>query len=198
VLGLVVGAAGRAKAGPMFEVDGSYSLAGHFDDVLIPTGQTSVPIPNGYEGFNWSNFSVAKAETLAALNPKGASGVVSPDQAAFNADAGQATITRTNGGTFSLLNEYLTSVTSNQAVEVKGFLNGIMTYDKTYNINTQNPTLVNFANDGFTGIDKVTFTSLGNKPFVMDNVPELDPLSSASALTLLTSGVLMLNGRRKK
>ena len=93
MLGLVVGVADRAKADPTFT----------FDDVTIPTGQTSVLIPNGYEGLNWSNFSVANTDVLTRLDNVGVSGVVSPNQAAFNADAGQATITGINRGTFNML-----------------------------------------------------------------------------------------------
>jgi hypothetical protein len=214
VLGLVVGAAGRARA----------DLLITFDDVQIPVGQTAVQIPYGFEGFNWTNFFVATSGFLSTINtPPEVSGVHSPEQAAFLAgNASSAELTSTGGTTFDLTSAFLTSFNvpqsvMSQTVRVQGFLKGqpITADDVTYNITNLAPlapTPVTFDPENlglFKGIDEAKFTSGGNYQFVMDNlllngpppasnVPELDAFSTASALTLLTSGVLILNGRRKR
>jgi hypothetical protein len=207
VLGLVVGAAGRARADLLITFDPASGLT-------IPSTDTTAPIPNGYAGFNWDNFSVLNSSYLGSINSGNTIGIFSMPQAAFNNNAGMATLTSTGGTTFDLTSAYLTSVSVPQTVEVQGFRNGVLDYDVVYSITAQARKFVDFTQNNFTGIDTATFTSLGDpnlgispQLFVMDNldlngsgsaVPELDSLSTASALTLLTSGVLILNGRRKR
>jgi hypothetical protein len=202
VLGLVVGAAGRARADLLITFDPPFPSP---PDLTIPAGGTTLPIPNGYEGLNWSNFSVLSQSFLGSINSSNTSGIVSGTQAAFNNNGTQATLMSTGGTTFDLTSAYLTSVATPETVTVQGFRNGVMMDEDSYNI-VLTPTFVNFALYGFTGIDTASFSSGGNL-FVMDNlllngngsaVPELDSFSTASALTLLTSGVLILNGRRKR
>jgi hypothetical protein len=214
MLGLMVGAAGRARA--------DFTI--NFDDVSIPVRQNHVPLTAtpGYDGFSWTNFSVANSSYLSGRNePSEVSGVVSSDQAAFNFHAtptAPAELTTIGGTTFNLISASLTSISATQTVEVEGFRPGSSkpNFDITYAITNLSPTFVNFALDGFTGIQSVKFiTASPSQLFVMDDlkvsssvpgligsppsgVPELDSRSCASALTLLTSGVLILNGRRKR
>ncbi len=49
----------------------------------------------------------------------------------------------------------------------------------------------------FTGCALV-FSSLGGQAQAFENIPEIDPGSMASALTLLTGGLLVLTGRRRR
>jgi hypothetical protein len=150
-----------------------------FDD--LPSGTPSNPdfavIPNGYGGLNWDNFGVL--DGLAAEPSYGYyTGVVSPNNVAFNLDGFPASIS-VSSGSFDLESAYLTSALNSVPIkqfQVQGFAGGAVVYNNIYTVNNQGPTLINFD---YVGIQSVTFTS-GNQEIAMDNltvsVPESDTL----------------------
>ena len=109
------------------------------------------------------------------------SGVVSPNNVAFNENGDPASIT-VSGGLFDLDSAYLTSAIDSVPlldIQVQGFVGATMLYNNTYTVNNSGSTLINFD---YSGIDSVTFTS-GEEPFAMENltvsVPEPKSLNLA-------------------
>jgi hypothetical protein len=150
-----------------------------FDD--LPSGTPSNPdfavVPNGYGGLNWDNFGVL--DGLAAEPSYGYyTGVVSPNNVAFNLYGSPASIS-VSSGSFDLESAYLTSALNSvptKQIQVQGFVGGTLVYNNIYTVNNQGPTLINFD---YVGIQSVTFIS-GNQEFAMDNltvsVPEPETL----------------------
>jgi hypothetical protein len=173
-----------------------------FDDVPVGgfTGPVAGPIPNGYGGLQWNNFDAINAALhLQFYGPSGYNnGVVSPTNEAFNGNGTPAVI---SGQTFNLNSAYLSAAWNDGLqVEVQGFVGTTLTYDNTYTVNTQGPTLINF---NYAGIDEVEFISSGGVPhgytvghgtqFGMDNVSvTLIPEPSTFALAGLAPIILPL------
>jgi hypothetical protein len=143
-------------------------------------------VPNGYGGLNWNNFGVVNGAEMSPSNGYASvlgyySGVVSPNNVAFNEYGDPASIT-VSGGLFDLDSAYLTSAIDSVPlldIQVQGFVGATMLYNNTYTVNNSGSTLINFD---YSGIDSVTFTS-GEEPFAMDNltvsVPEPKSLNLA-------------------
>ena len=143
-------------------------------------------VPNGYGGLNWNNFGVVNGAEMSPSNGYASvlgyySGVVSPNNVAFNEYGDPASIT-VSGGLFDLDSAYLTSAIDSVPlldIQVQGFVGATMLYNNTYTVNNSGSTLINFD---YSGIDSVTFTS-GEEQFAMDNltvfVPEPKSLNLA-------------------
>lgn len=169
-----------------------------FDD--LPFSGVSEQIPDGYGGLQWNNFDVLNtALHLSLYGPSGYNNaVVSPANVAFNAFGNPAVM---SGQTFDLNSVYLSAAWNDGLqVEVPGFVGGTLTYDNTYTVNTQGPTLINF---NYVGIDEVEFISSGGTPhgytvghgteFGMDNLSvTLVPEPSTFALAGLSVIILTL------
>jgi hypothetical protein len=165
-----------------------------FDD--LPSGGF-YPIPEGYEGLNWTNFWRNDSRNYDDVGYS--TGVVSPVNVAFNAFGDPASIS-INGGVFDLTSAYLTGGFSDLNVRVIGAANGVTLFDNTYAILIEAPTLINF---NYLGVDAVQFVSFGNpynlNHFVMDNltintssVP--DNGSTAMLLVIGVVGILFRAG----
>lgn len=112
------------------------------------------PIPNGYAGLQWNNWYVVNLEGV----PKSGyiNGMIAPPNVAYNAYGNSALI---SDAKFTLNSAYLTGAWVNDLqVEVQGYVNGILTYDNTYTVNSESPTLVKF---NYTNIDEVDFITSG-------------------------------------
>jgi hypothetical protein len=145
----------------------------NFDDLT-----SDQPIPNGYNGFNWTNFYVYDAvNDPDNLSPSGYDVAwISPNNVAFNGFGNPALLSNT---LFNLNSAYLTAEwRDNLDVEVIGSLLGVPIYDNTYALSATAPTLINF---NYLGIDSVQFISFGGThhpgydafdgtQFAMDNV----------------------------
>ena len=136
------------------------------------------PVPNGYGGLQWNNFSSYNTVVYASFGGLNGdnNGVVSLSNVVFNAGAEPAFI---SGGLFNLNSAYLMATWNDGLkVEVQGFVGATMTYDNTYTVGTQGSTLITF---NYLGVDKVEFISSGGVPhgftsggpgthFAMDNL----------------------------
>jgi hypothetical protein len=131
-----------------------------FDDLSIPIGELAIPIPNGYQGFNWNNFGSIDAVQLEVdEGPNGyINGLVSPNNAAFNSFGNPAAITILNG-TFDFNSVFLTGAWNNGLnITVEGYLGGALQQTQTVVVDTTAPTKFTF---NYLGIDEVVFTSFG-------------------------------------
>jgi hypothetical protein len=119
------------------------------------------PVPNGYGGLQWNNFSSYNTEYYSSFGIfTGVNkGVVSPPKVVYNAGGTPASI---SGGLFNLNSAYLmANWNDGLKVEVQGFVGATMTYDNTYTVGTQGSTLINF---NYLGVDEVEFISSGGVP----------------------------------
>jgi hypothetical protein len=133
-----------------------------------PLDVTPPVVPNGYGGLNWNNFAVADGLQFGTTTGYH-TGVVSPDNVAFNPYGDPDSITA-SGGLFDLSSAYLTAALNLGTpldIQVQGYLDATLLYNQTYVINNSGPTLIDFDYDG---VNKVTFTSIPGQPFVMDNL----------------------------
>jgi len=107
-----------------------------FDDV---SPVQYVQIQNGYGGLDWQNFFIQNA----ANTPPFDTGMVSSPNVAFNGLGDPASISSGNHVhvAVGLPHCRLRQCGADQS---SGFTQGIQTYDNTYTINDNAPTLVNF------------------------------------------------------
>lgn len=164
-----------------------------FDDLAGGGLFSNIPIANGYQGFNWSNFGVANTTgfPLSGL----LNGTVSPSDVAYNFGSSPAYFSATDP--FILVSGYFTSAARNgMTLEVTG-LNGTATvFDQTFTLDVYGPSLltfpsipvteVNFATSGgvFPGPDYV-----GGGSFVaLDNLT-VAPVPEPSTIGLVGLGL---------
>jgi hypothetical protein len=128
-----------------------------FDDV-VSASLNDGDIPNGYQGLNWSNFSVLKDQ----LEPVGSgyqNGEISSPFVAFN---GFGTPASFSGSVFTLDSFYLTAAWQDGLqVVVTGKESGIVQHSRTFTVATEGPTheVLEWHN-----IDEVDFSSSGGVP----------------------------------
>lgn len=183
-----------------------------FDDIapVSDYGQ----IPNGYGGFNWSNFYYHSGSNPVFSDTGYDHGRVSGDYTAFNGGL-QATALvseSVKGSVFDFNSADLTAAWNNGlSVTVQGLKNNSVLYTKTVTVDTTAPTLVDF---NFLGVDELIFNSSGgveptylaskqsgNTSFALDNftynatntasVPEPSD-SITEALVVLGLGGLLI------
>ena len=157
-------------------------------------------VPNGYGGLNWNNFGVVNGAEMSPSNGYASvlgyySGVVSPNNVAFNESGDTASIT-VSGGLFDLDSAYLTSAIDSVPlldIQVQGFVGATILYNNTYTVNNSGSTLINFD---YSGIDSVTFTS-GEEQFAMDNLTVFVPEPKSLNLILLIIPFAVMNLLRR-
>jgi hypothetical protein len=148
---------------------------------------TYATIPNGYGGLHWNNFDVINGETMDASDGYH-SGVVSPNNVAFNAYGDPATISVATG-VFALNSGYLTAALNLNTpvqIEVQGFFGATMLYDNFYSVYNTGPTLFNFD---YVGVNEVTFISSPAQQFALDN---LDVTVPDQPRTMILLGITFL------
>ena len=175
-----------------------------FDDLPAVGPQSSEPVPQGYNGFQWSNFYVVDPLDDPISNG-GQNGVESPPNVAFNAGGLPANFS--SNGAFDFDSAYMTAVWNDGLqVEVQGFVGSTLTYDNTYTLATTGPALVNF---NYFGVDEVNFIASGGThhsgysggsgtQFVIDNLTVVVPEPGSILLLLFGSSVIGLSGLRSR
>jgi hypothetical protein len=129
-----------------------------FDD--ISTGGGYVAVPNGYQGFNWSDIYAE-----GGLGDGYTSGVVSPPNAAFNGFGTPGSFSAVSG-TFTFNSGYFTGAFGAENVNVPDNLGD----SKTFSVNETTPTLETF---NWTGITMITVAAVPDGEFtqvVFDNL----------------------------
>jgi hypothetical protein len=144
-------------------------------DFINFSGLTGVeaPIPAGYAGFTWNNFSSLNTQTDANVMPSGYANAntdsASPN-VAFNLFGQQASMTST--APFSFYGGFFTAAwRDNLLIDVQGYRNGTLLGDQSFLVSSTSPTFEAFH---FQNVDTLVFTSSGGT--VHGYVP-LKPLS---------------------
>jgi hypothetical protein len=167
-----------------------------FDDLsATPPG----PIPNGYQGLDWSNdFQVLDARGVAnsGVGTNGYYyGMVSPSNVAFNAGGYPTEVDSATDLDF--FSAYLTGAwNSNLNIQVEGFNGAQEIYNTIVVASATNPTLFTFD---YFDIDRLYFNSYGGEPafgvaantFVMDNFL-FEFIPEPSTLLLVVLGAVPL------
>jgi hypothetical protein len=131
-----------------------------FDD--INTGGSYVAVPNGYQGFNWSDIY---AEDGAALGIGYANGVVSTPNAGFNGFGTPGSFSAVSG-TFIFNSAYFTGAFGAENVNVSDNLGD----SATFSVNETTPTLETF---NWAGVTTITVAAVPDGEFtqvVFDNL----------------------------
>jgi hypothetical protein len=129
-----------------------------FDD--LTDNWFGTPITNGYQGLNWTNWSVLNtADFTTFFGPSGATpGTVSPPNVAFNADGGEAIFSESSP--FTLNSADLTAFwRDNLQVTVTGLLNGVVEHTITLALSATAATLETF---NWTDINEVDLVGSGD------------------------------------
>ena len=173
-----------------------------FDDINANSGGSrDYPTPpSGYYGLQWINFEVLNTKDFAVSGYE--SGVVSPDNVAFNSGGGPAAFS--SSAAFDLDSAYLTAAWNDGLqVEAQGFVGSVLTYDNTYILSATAPTLINF---NYRGVNEVNFIASGGTAhdgysgagtqFAMDNMTISAPEPGTIGLLVFGAALVGLGGRR--
>jgi len=157
-------------------------------------------IPNGYAGFNWSNFWALNGLTYYG-NPSGyQTGVVSPSFIAYNGYAEQASVSSMSTNPFTFNSVYATAAWNTENVTFNGWLGGNLLYTDTFGILTSGPVFHTF-NWGL--VDRVDMVSDGGSQVAIDNLTVNGATVTPEPATLLLlatglTGIGALMRRRQK
>ncbi len=187
-----------------------------FDDLSPGPSGSSINIPNGYGELQWQGFGVINGAVRPATEGYH-TGMVSPDNVAFNDDdinrtasISSSTLFNFNSAYLTAAFNYVTSASSNgvptqikgMQVEIKGLVaNPSLTaatlkYDNTYVLSAAGPL---FADLNYAGVNSVVFipelpgstTFDNNLIFVMDNASTSLP-DNGGSLALMGLGLMGL------
>jgi hypothetical protein len=166
----------------------------------LPTSEPGdigfAPIPDGYGGLDWGNFGVLNG--LAVSPDYGYhTGVVSPDNVAFNLFGSPASIS-ISAGEFDLDSAYLTlalNLDTPLNIQVEGFRGTTLLYNNTY---TEYSTAPGFVNFDYLGVDRVTFITSPPQQFAMDNLTVIVPEPGAFAIMSMTAALGAFIFRRRR
>lgn len=164
-----------------------------FDDF---SGTTEL-IPDGYGGFNWTNFYAINRGLYPGSGYD--HGTVSGDWVAWNGSGYDADMTLEGGGTFSVFSAYLTAAwTDGLDFVATGYRAGVEVFSRSLVLNTAGPQLVAFD---FMNIDQMTFSSGGGggNQFAMDNLEVgVGVVPEPITLTLLLPGLVGIAAARRR
>lgn len=127
----------------------------NFDD-LVPNlqGDTEGIIPNGYGGFNWTNFYFVDSTNYPGSGY--ANGTTSPKNVAFIGFPQDNVFSEISSSTlFTFNNAFFTAAFNPVNVLIEGFQGTTTLFSETLSLNTTGP---NFFEPNWSGLDRLRFT----------------------------------------
>ncbi|MEJ7808549.1 MAG: PEP-CTERM sorting domain-containing protein [Telluria sp.] len=170
----------------------STALAGLIDfDEL--SGDFTEPLAGGYQGLNWDNMGVIRADAFPGSGY--AAGTVSPSNTAFNRDGGTVAISKAGAGTFHFVGAFFTSAWVEQEIAFEGYRSGELRYSTpvSFVLDTTTPLWVQL---GWGGIDTLFIYNSSGTQWAMDDMVVPEPASLA--LFGVSAMGLVLARRRKR
>lgn len=175
-----------------------------FDDIpgTDTTYTDAYVIPNGYAGFDWSNFYAYSREE-AIFNGYGSgngdgylNGITSGHFAAFNGYGFDSSMTLSATGSLvsSIDGSFTSAFKDDNVVTVSGYRNGTLIGSTSLGITTAGPQSLSISFLG--GADTVVFSS-SDEHFVVDDL-NIKSLSTVPAPAAAVSFALMALRRRRK
>ncbi len=175
-----------------------------FEDIPCCGDPGSVPaslIPNGYSGFNWTNFGVE--EPLLGAGPTGGpAGIISSPRVAYNGWGLTASLSTADGSAFNFESVYITSVYRDAMnVDITAYRLGVQVDHRLVIPDATSATLYEFD---WNGIDQLSFAATGGTVhpgyinpygqavFVMDNFTFQSGTPEPAGAILLCSGFAAL------
>ncbi|HBI41321.1 MAG TPA: hypothetical protein DDY78_00490 [Planctomycetales bacterium] len=144
----------------------------------LTTNSPEAAIPDGYAGFTWNNFKALNTQTDSNVLPSGygnaATDSASPN-VAFNLFGQPASMTR--AAPFSFFGAFFTAAWRDKLhIDVSGYRNGVLLYDKQFQVDS---TAYTFESFDFRGIDALDFSSSGGNVhgYVLGNPLSHPPLT---------------------
>jgi hypothetical protein len=136
----------------------------NFDD--LPESIEGLPVPGGYRGLTWSNFTEIDGDSYYSIANGYSAGIVSPNNVVLGGNGGSSVISAQ--APFSLFSAWLTAPAGGDFnVEVLGSRHGVILYDDLYAVGAA-AGLIDF---NYSNIDQVVLLPLGGTmQFVMDNM----------------------------
>jgi hypothetical protein len=153
-------------------------------------------IPNGYNGFNWTNMYVLDGSQPVLANSGYDHGSVSGVNVAYNGFGDPGHAITISGDPFNFIGAYFTGAWNNGlSITVNGYNNGALQNTSTFTVSTLAPSYqaLNYAN-----IDELKFSSTGGVDggfvgfgthFAMDDFT-FSPVPEPSTLVLCLSGLV--------
>ena len=154
----------------------------NFDDLRPPYSGYSLtgPIPATYQGFEWYGFWCLNTSYGDWSGWGYGAGVVSGRNIAYNRAGNNLTVF-SRSLPFDFNSAYLTSaLLDTMQVEVRGFVDGILTYDNIYTVEKAAPTLIAFD---YREVQRVEFWL--DNIFVIDDLVVTIPEPSITSLLAL-------------
>jgi len=163
-----------------------------FDDL----SGTLTPLPDGYSGYSWSNFTYLDATASQYAKSGYSAGVVSINNVVYNSQARDASIVADAPFTFS--GAYFTAAWNNGLhIEISGYRSGMLVGSDEIVVSAYAPMW--YAPNWSGGVDQLTFHSYGGtgvasysgfgKHFAMDNL-RVAPVPLPPAALLLAPGLI--------
>jgi len=164
-------------------------------------------LPNGYGGFNWSNFVAYNTADL--FNGGYDTGAVSGDQAIYNAFGNSASVLGVGtSNPFSLSSAWVTAAwNEGMQLQVRGFLNGTVQYTQAFDVfydqavqlafNTALVDQVEFSAVGGTDASQ-TDSGSGTQMAFDDMAFNVVEVPEPGLIILLSSGLLGLGIARRR
>ncbi|UXY14973.1 PEP-CTERM sorting domain-containing protein [Chitiniphilus purpureus] len=162
-----------------------------FDDVPGANPGTNLNALGNYGGFTWDNtYALHQSYHPGSGYDRGA---VSGEWVAYTAYANP--ISFSAGNAFDFYGGYFTSAwDSSLTVKIAGFRNGVEIYSQDIVLNNQYPQLFGL---NFRGVDKVSFTSLGQH-VAFDNLQVTTPVPEPETYALMGLGLVGLMAARRR
>jgi hypothetical protein len=137
----------------LFTLPAAHAGLINFD--VFDTSVDDILVPDGYGNLQWDNFY-----TLNGVTDTGSgyhSGVISKNNVAYNSYGEPASIFVDSGSFKPVLGFFTAAWNDNLQLEIKGYLNGRLVFNKTYTLSATKPTPIVFG----VRVDTLDFRSYG-------------------------------------
>ena len=125
---------------------------------VFNTSTNDVMVPDGYDNLQWDNFYTTDGATFGGSGYH--AGVISKNNVAYNSYGDPADIFVASGSFKHVMAFFTAAWNDNLQLEIKGYLNGRLVFNKTFTLSATKPTPIVFG----VRVDTLDFRSYGGTP----------------------------------